>query len=56
MIINQKDKRLEYDVDDVKEICMNDDCFIDKSEVRQLLLDVIENFNKANPHYKINTT
>ena len=35
-------------------VCVEkDECFTDKSDVRKILLSVIENFNKVNPHYKI---
>lgn len=29
------------------------ECIIDKSDVREILLSVIKNFNEVNPHYKI---
>lgn len=38
-----------------KQICNEDtgECFTDKTEVRNVLISVIENFNKANPHFAI---
>jgi len=55
IIIDPIERRLEYTLDeeDRRIICHNGECFPDKSAIRQLLIDVIENFNKANPKFKI---
>lgn len=43
-----------YSYDNERHICMaGGECFTDKTEIRDILIKTIKNFNEANPYYRI---